>query len=335
MTPTTAIPPTMRAIEIKTPGGPEQLQLAERPTPEPKAHEVLVAVAAAGVNRPDVVQRQGQYAPPPGASDIPGLEIAGTVVAVGQEVTAWKIGDKVCALVPGGGYAEYAVADTGSCLPLPGDFSFVEAAAMPETFFTVWHNVFQRGGLKAGETLLIHGGSSGIGTTAIQIAKALGSIVIVTAGSPEKCEACRKLGADLAIDYRGEDFAEVIRASAFKGADVILDMVGGDYFGRNLKCLKPDGRIVMIAFLKGAKAEIDLASLMMKRLTVTGSTLRPRDTAFKAALAREVHERIWPLLANRRIVPPIHATFPLDEAASAHVLMESSVHIGKIVLKVK
>ncbi|MBL8643870.1 MAG: NAD(P)H-quinone oxidoreductase, partial [Rhodospirillaceae bacterium] len=315
---TTSIPATMRAVEIKTPGGPEQLVPAARPTPVPKTGEVLIAVEAAGVNRPDVVQRLGQYPAPPGASDLPGLEVAGRIVAVGDGVKTWKIGDAVCALIPGGGYAQYATADQGSCLPVPETFSMIEACAIPETFFTVWHNVFQRGGLKPGESLLVHGGSSGIGTTAIQVAKALGSAVIATAGSDDKCAACVKLGADVAINYRTQDFAEIVRGLPSKGVDVILDMVGGDYFARNLKCLKVDGRMVSIAFLKGAKTEADLSVIMLKRLTVTGSTLRNRDLAFKAALAAEVKAHVWPLLAARKVVPLIHKVFGLDDAAAAH-----------------
>ncbi|MBL8630125.1 MAG: NAD(P)H-quinone oxidoreductase [Rhodospirillaceae bacterium] len=329
-----SIPQTMRAVEIKTPGGPEVLVATTRPTPAPKTGEVLIKVEAAGVNRPDVVQRLGQYPAPPGSSDLPGLEVAGAIVAVGDGVSALKVGDKVCALIPGGGYAEYATADQGSCLPWPQGFTAIEACAIPETFFTVWHNVFQRGGLKPGESLLVHGGSSGIGTTAIQVAKALGSFVIATAGSDEKCDACKKLGADIAINYRTQDFVEVIRALPAKGVDVILDMVGGDYFARNLKCLKTDGRMVSIAFLKGAKTEADLSQIMLKRLTLTGSTLRNRDLGFKAALAAEVKAHVWPLLAARKVAPLIHTTFALEDAAKAHALMESSGHIGKIVLKI-
>jgi NADPH2:quinone reductase len=322
----------MRAVEIKSPGGPEQLVPTKRPVPAPKAGEVLIRVEAAGVNRPDVVQRMGQYPAPPGASDLPGLEVAGKVVATGG-TSAFNVGDSVCALLPGGGYAEYATADQGSCLPIPQGLSAEETCAIPETFFTVWHNVFQRGQLKPGEMLLIHGGSSGIGTTAIQIAKALGSKVIATAGSDEKCDACKTLGADIAINYRTQDFVEIVRALPEKGVDVILDMVGGDYFGRNLKSLKVDGRMVSIAFLKGAKTEADLSAIMLKRLTITGSTLRNRDLAFKAALAREVKAHVWPLLAARKVKPLIHQAFALEEAAKAHALMESSAHIGKIILK--
>jgi putative PIG3 family NAD(P)H quinone oxidoreductase len=324
----------MRAVEIRAPGGPEQLVPTTRPVPALKAGEVLIRVQAAGVNRPDVVQRLGQYPPPPGASDLPGLEVAGTVVAVAPDVSAFKPGNAVCALLPGGGYAEYAAADAGSCLPVPTGLSFVEAAAIPETAFTVWHNVFERGALKPGETLLVHGGTSGIGTTAIQIAKLKGAHVIATAGSDEKCAACLKLGADAAINYRTQDFVAVVRGLPAKGVDVILDMVGGDYFPRNLKCLKADGRLVVIAFLKGAKADADLSAIMLKRLVVTGSTLRARDAAFKARLAAEVQRELWPAYARRALAPLIHRTFPLAEAAAAHRLMESSAHIGKIVLEI-
>ncbi|MDX2145356.1 MAG: NAD(P)H-quinone oxidoreductase [Rhodospirillaceae bacterium] len=330
---TTALPAVMRAVEIKAPGGPEQLVETTRPLPAPGPREVLIRVAAAGVNRPDVVQRLGQYPAPPGASDLPGLEVAGHVVARGSDVARWTVGDAVCALLPGGGYAEFATADEGSCLPVPKNLSPVEAAAIPETFFTVWHNVFERGGLTAGESFLVHGGTSGIGTTAIQLAKTKGAFVIATAGSDEKCAACKSLGADVAVNYRAQDFAEVVRALPGKGVDVILDMVGGDYFPRNVKCLKADGRLVVIAFLKGAKSEIDLGPVMLKRLTITGSTLRARDLAFKAALAGAVERQVWPLLASGAVKPLIHGTFPLAEAAAAHSLMESSAHTGKIVLK--
>ncbi len=325
----------MRAIEIKAPGGPEQLVLTQCPVPAPRANEVLIRVQAAGVNRPDVVQRLGLYPAPPGASDLPGLEVAGTIAALGADVGNFKTGDSVCALLPGGGYAEFATADAGSCLPIPSGYSFVEAAALPETFFTVWHNVFERGALKAGETLLVHGGTSGIGTAAIQIAKLKGASVVATAGSDEKCTACIKLGATVAINYRTQDFVEVVRNLPSKGVDVVLDMVGGDYLARNLRCLKTDGRLVVIAFLKGAKTEIDLSAIMMKRLVVTGSTLRARDLAFKAKLAKAVHQELWPALGQRLITPQIHSVLPLAEAAAAHRLMESSAHIGKIVLKVE
>ena len=327
------IPTEMRAIEIKQPGGPEVLVPTRRPVPQPGMGEVLIRVAAAGVNRPDVFQRQGSYAPPPGTTDLPGLEVAGEVVAVGPETPRWKIGDKVTALVAGGGYAEFCVAPAPQCLPIPGQLSMVEAAALPETFFTVWTNVFQRGRLQAGETLLVHGGSSGIGTTAIQLASRSGSRVFVTAGSAEKCSICRELGASVAIDYRTEDFVRVIeRETGGKGVDVILDMVGGDYINRNLQCLAVEGRMVHISFLKGTKAEINLASLMVKRQTITGSTLRPQSVAQKGAIAKAVEEKVWPLVAAGEVQPQIHATFPLEQAADAHRLMESSIHVGKIML---
>jgi NADPH2:quinone reductase len=328
-------PATMRCIEISKPGGPEVLSLTTRPVPKPAAGEVLIAVAAAGVNRPDVVQRLGLYPPPPGASDIPGLEVAGRVIAHGDGVSAPAIGANVCALVAGGGYAAFAAAPAVTCLPIPAPLSLVQAAALPETFFTVWHNVFERGRLAPGETFLVHGGTSGIGTTAIQLAKAFGAFVATTAGSAEKCAACRKLGADLAIDYRTEDFVQVMKARApGGGADIILDMVGGDYVGRDLKTLKPDGRLVHIAFLKGAKVEVDLQPVMVKRLTITGSTLRPRDVAFKGALAAALKARVWPLLDQGRIAPVMDLEFPLEAASEAHKRLETSGHIGKIVLRV-
>ncbi|WP_339616548.1 NAD(P)H-quinone oxidoreductase [uncultured Gilvimarinus sp.] len=308
----------------------QQLRLQSVACPCPRAQEVLINVAAAGVNRPDVMQRQGLYPPPEDASPLPGLEVAGTVVACGAEVSRWQVGDQVCALVNGGGYAEYCVAPAGQVLPIPQGFSPVQAAALPETFFTVWHNVFQRGALKAGETLLLHGGTSGIGTTAIMLAKAFGARVLCTAGSDEKCQAAQQLGADLAINYRTEDF--VARVKAEGGADVILDMVGGDYIARNIKAAAVDGRIVNIAYLSGSKVELDFVSVMLKRLTLTGSTLRARSSDAKAALARELEQRVWPLLNAGSIKPLIAAEFPLAEAAAAHELMESSRHIGKIVL---
>lgn len=325
----------MNCIEIKAPGGPEVLVAATRAVPTLKNGEVLIRVEAAGVNRPDVAQRQGHYPAPPGASDIPGLEVAGEIVAVGGSVTTQQVGAKVTALVAGGGYAEYTAAPSGSCLPWPKGFSAEQAAALPETYFTVWHNVFERGALKSGETFLVHGGTSGIGTTAIQLAKAFGAIVATTAGSDAKCDACRTLGADLAINYRTQDFAELVRATSAKGADVILDMVGGSYLARNLKCLRPEGRLVVIALLGGARGEIDLGPLMMKRQTVTGSTLRARDDGFKAALAGAVHRHVWPLLESGRVAPVLFKAFPWAEAASAHALMESSGHIGKIILKMQ
>lgn len=324
----------MACIEIKAPGGPEQLVPAQRPVPVPREGEVLVAVAAAGVNRPDVAQRMGLYPAPPGASDVPGLEVAGTVVALGPGVTTRTIGDNVCALITGGGYAEYATAAAVNCLPFPKNFTAEMAAALPETFFTVWHNVFERGALQRGEVFLVHGGTSGIGTTAIQLAKAFGAFTVATAGSDEKCDACRALGADLAINYRTTDFVEELKAKApGKGADVILDMVGGSYLARNLRSLKADGRLVSIAFLEGSKVEVDLMPVMLKRLTLTGSTLRMRDNAFKGALAASLKTRIWPLLDRGTVKPVIHCTLPLGQAAAAHRLMESSRHIGKIILK--
>lgn len=326
-------PETMTAIEIAQPGGPEVLRPATRPVPRPGRGEVLIRVAAAGVNRPDVLQRKGGYAPPPGASDIPGLELAGEVVALGEGVETWQPGDAVCALVAGGGYAEYAVAPAAQCLPVPRGLTPVEAAALPETYFTVWSNVFDRGGLREGERFLVHGGSSGIGTTAIQLAAQFGARVFATAGSAEKCRACEALGAERAIDYREEDFVEVVKQAA-GGCDLILDMVGGAYIPRDVSLLSPDGRLVFIAFLGGPKAELDFSQVMVKRLTLTGSTLRPREIAFKAAIAANLQTRVWPLLEAGKVRPVLHRTFPLAEAAQAHALMESSAHIGKIVLTV-
>jgi NADPH2:quinone reductase len=322
----------MTAIEIREPGGPDVLVPTQRPVPRPAAGEVLVKVTAAGVNRPDVLQRGGGYPPPPGASDIPGLEIAGTVLAVGDGAERWQVGDQVCALVAGGGYAEYCTAPAPQCLPVPVSFSMVEAAALPETFFTVWSNVFDRARLAAGETILVHGGSSGIGTTAIQLARAFGARVLTTAGSDEKCEACRRLGADVAINYRTEDFVAVVRAETKDGVNVVLDMVGGDYIQRNIAAAAPDGRLVQIAFLGGSKASVDFLPLMLKRLTYTGSTLRPRPVAFKGAIARALEAKVWPLLASGQVRPQIFKTFPLREAAQSHRLMESSAHVGKIML---
>ncbi len=329
------LPATMTAIEIREPGDPEVLVPTRRPVPQPGKGEVLIKVAAAGVNRPDVLQRQGSYPPPPGASDIPGLELAGEVVALGEGVSAPKLGDQVCALVTGGGYAEYCVAPAPQCLPLPKGYSMEQAAALPETFFTVWVNVFERSGLKPGETLLVHGGTSGIGTTAIQLATALGSRVFATAGSAEKVKACEELGAERGINYREEDFVEVVKqATDGRGVDVILDMVGGDYIPRDIKALAEDGRLSFIAFLGGPKAEVNFMPLMLKRLTITGSTLRARPVEVKAALAAKLKEKVWPLLEAGRIAPVMAASFPLSEAAAAHALMESSDHIGKIVLTV-
>jgi putative PIG3 family NAD(P)H quinone oxidoreductase len=331
----TRLPDRMTAIAIPTPGGPEALVPEQRPVPQPNAEEIIVRVRAAGVNRPDVMQRKGQYPPPPGAPDTPGLEIAGEVVAAGDKVTRWKVGDNVCALVAGGGYAEYCAADEATALPIPQDFSFIEAAALPETFMTVWHNVFERGALKAGETLLVHGGSSGIGTTAIMLAKAFGATVIATAGSAEKCEACRKLGADVAIDYKTEDFvARTKEATGKKGADLILDMIGGDYVDKNYEAAAVEGRIVQIATQKGTKITSDLRRLMLKRLTHTGSTLRARPVADKAAIAQALEAKVWPLLGSGKVKPVIDSTYPLARASEAHARMETSQHIGKIVLEV-
>jgi NADPH2:quinone reductase len=328
-----ALPAEITVIAIRAPGGPEMLVPEPRPLPQPAEGEVLVKVAAAGVNRPDVAQRQGNYPPPKGATDIPGLEIAGEVVALGPGVRRWKLGDKVMALVVGGGYAEYCPAHESHCLPVPAGLSMVEAAAIPETFFTVWHNTFERGRLAAGETLLVHGGSSGIGTVAIQLAKAFGARVVTTAGSAEKCEACRKLGADVAINYKTEDFVTATKAAtAGLGAEVVLDMVGGDYIERNYEAAAIDGRIVQIAFLGSSKATVDFRRLMLKRLTHTGSTLRARSVADKAAIARAVEDRVLPLIAAGKVKPLIDSTFPLREAAAAHAKMEASTHIGKIVL---
>ena len=326
-------PETMTAIEIPEPGGPDALVPTTRPVPEPGAGEVLIKVAAAGVNRPDVMQRQGGYPPPPGASDIPGLEIAGAVAALGPGVTGLKIGDQVLALVTGGGYAEYCAAPTAQCLPVPKGLDLKEAAAIPETFFTVWTNVFDRGGLQAGESLLVHGGSSGIGTTAIQLAHAFGARVFTTAGSAEKCKACESLGAERAINYREEDFVEVVKeATGNAGVNVVLDMVGGDYIQRNIKALAPDGRLCYIAFLGGSKAEVDFLPMMLKRITISGSTLRARSVEFKAEIAQNLKKNVWPLIEAGTVKPILHETFPLAEAAAAHRLMESSAHIGKIVL---
>ncbi|HXW50191.1 MAG TPA: NAD(P)H-quinone oxidoreductase [Xanthobacteraceae bacterium] len=331
--PTSHLPTSMTCIAIREPGGPEVLVPEQRPVPSPADGEILVKVIAAGVNRPDVLQRKGQYPPPKGATEIPGLEIAGEVAAIGRNVARWKRGDKVMALVVGGGYAEYCLAFEGHALPLPADLSMVEAAAIPETFFTVWHNAFERGKLAAGETLLVHGGSSGIGTTAIQLARALGARVITTAGTAEKCEACRKLGADLAINYKTEDFVALTKqATAGHGADVILDMVGGDYIGRNYEVAAVEGRIVQIAFQASSRTNVDMMRLMLKRLTHTGSTLRARSVADKSAIARAVQTHVLPLIAAGGVRPVIDSSFPLVQASAAHARMESGDHIGKIVL---
>jgi len=330
-----SVPATMTAIGVTSPGGPEVLQPVERPIPVPGPGQVLIAVEAAGVNRPDVLQRQGSYPAPKGHSDIPGLEVAGRIAAVGADVARYKVGDAVMALVNGGGYATHCIAEHGSTLPVPAGLSMVEAAGVPETAFTVWHNVFERGGLKAGEWLMVHGGTSGIGVMAVQLAKARGANVIATAGSDEKCRACRKLGADWAVNYRDQDFAEVVKeATGGKGVDVILDMVGGDYVERNIRCAAEDARIVNIAYQQGSKVTVDMIRVMLKRLTLTGSTLRIRSSEVNAGIAKNVETHVSPLLAERRIKVVVDHTFPLREAAEAHRRLESSTHIGKIVLTV-
>lgn len=329
------LPETMTAVEIGATGGPDVLRPIRCPVPRPGPDEILIEIAAAGVNRPDVFQRQGRYAPPPGASPLPGLEVAGSVVALGTGVTGWSPGDAVCSLVAGGGYAEYCVAPAPQCLPIPRGMDVPAAAAIPETFFTVWTNVFERGRLAAGETFLVHGGASGIGTTAIQLARAFGARVFATAGSSEKCAACVALGAERAIDRRSEDFVAVVHElTGGRGVDLVLDMVGGEYLARNLAVLAVDGRLVEIAFLRGSKAEIDLSAVMQRRLTLTGSLLRPRSVQEKGAIARALLSNVWPLLEAGRVRPVIHATFPLAEAAAAHRLMETNEHVGKIVLVV-
>ncbi len=332
---TAPLPETMTAIAIREPGGPKVLEQETRPVPHAYDGRILIKVAAAGVNRPDVMQRMGLYPPPEGAPDIPGLEVAGEVVAVGRDVTRWLVGDRATALVPGGGYAEYCIADEGVALPIPKGLSLVEAAALPETYFTVWSNVFMRGGLKKGEIFLVHGGSSGIGSTAIQLAKLFGATVIATAGSEEKCQACRDFGADHAINYLTTDYVSAVKeATSGHGADLILDMVGGDYIERNYSAAAIEGRIVQIAFLNGASAEVDFRRLMLKRLTHTGSTLRSREVAFKASVASELERKVWPEISAGRVKPIIDSTFPLASAADAHARMDSGRHIGKIVLTV-
>jgi putative PIG3 family NAD(P)H quinone oxidoreductase len=323
----------MRAIEISKPGGPEALRPCERPIPSPGAEQILIEVDHAGVNRPDALQRAGSYATPPGASDLPGLEASGRVSAIGPGVTRWAVGDRVCALLPGGGYAEHVVTHQDHALPVPDGLSMAQAAALPETFFTVWSNVFMRAGLRAGQRFLVHGGSSGIGTVAIQLARARGARVFATAGTAEKCAACERLGAEQAINYREADFVDAMKAVG--GADVILDMVGGEYLPRNIKALADDGHLQQIAFLQGPKVELNFAPLMVRRLTISGSTLRPQSDAAKAAIAQELRDRVWPLLAAGRVAPVMDQTFALEEAAEAHARMESSAHIGKIVLKVR
>jgi NADPH2:quinone reductase len=331
-----SVPSSMRAIEISTPGAPDVLRVTQRPVPAAAAGEVLIQVTAAGVNRPDVLQRKGAYAPPPGASDIPGLEVAGRIVALGNGVGEWKVGDRICALVSGGGYAEYVNVPAVQCLPVPRGLSLTEAAGLPETFFTVWVNVFQRAALKGDESLLVQGGSSGIGVTAIQLAHAFGHRVFATAGSDEKCRQCEVLGAERAINYRNEDFVEVIKqVSGGRGVDVILDMVGGEYVQRELACLADDGRLSLIAFLGGSKANLDMSDILRRRLTITGSTLRPRTVEFKGAVARELREKVWPLIDAGRIRPVIYRTFGLEQASEAHALMETSTHVGKILLTVE
>jgi len=323
----------MRAVEISTPGPPEVLKPVERPSPVPGAGEVLIRVKAAGVNRPDVLQRGGAYPPPPGASDLPGLEVSGTIEALGDGVTRWRVGDRVCALLAGGGYAELCVAPAVQCLPIPAAMDFISAAAVPETFFTVWTNVFDRGRLKAGETALFHGGSSGIGTTAIQLAVARGARVFATAGSDEKCRACEQLGAERCINYKDEDFVAVIKdVTRGRGVDLILDIVGGDYIARDLVALAVEGRLVVIGFMGGDTATLDFRRILGRRLTVTGSTLRPRSPAEKGEIAAALQKEVWPLLEKGSVKPVVYRTFPLEDAAAAHRLMESSEHVGKIVL---
>ncbi len=327
------IPTSMRLIDIREFGPADNLHIADAATPEPGAGEVLIKVASAGINRPDILQRQGNYAPPPGAGDVPGLEVAGVVAAVGSDCKRFAVGDEVCALVASGGYAEYCRAPEPQCLPIPNNVSLVEAGGLPETYFTVWSNLFQRGGLSSGETVLVHGGSSGIGTTAIQLARAKGARVITTVGSADKAEACAALGADVTINYREQDFeAEVGHATEGAGVDVILDIVGGDYVQRNINSLAVDGRLVQLAFLRGAKITANMGLLMRRRLTWTGSTLRPRSVDFKGAIAASLEAEVWPLFAAGKLKPVVHATFPLGQAAAAHRLMEGGAHIGKILL---
>ncbi len=327
----TAFPEQMKVVEIKKAGGPEGLSVGSRPVPQPKAGEVLIKVAAAGVNGPDIVQRRGLYPPPKGASDLLGLEIAGTVVAIGGDIKDWSVGVEVCARTNGGGYGEYCAVLASHCLPIPKGLSVVEAAGIPETFFTVWSNVFMGAGLKEGETFLVHGGAGGIGSTAIKLAKAFGAKVFATDSPAERCDACRKMGADRVIDYQKEDFVEVVRNEA-KGANVILDIVGGDYIERNIKAAAPDARIIQLAFNKGSKIQIDLMPIMLKRLVYTGSTLRSRPDAFKTEIARQLREKVWPKIEAGNIKSSVYKTFPLNRAAEAHRLMESAAHVGKIIL---
>jgi len=325
----------MRAVEITQFGSPDVLKIGERPIPVPGPGEVLIKVAAAGVNRPDVIQRYGKYPPPPGASDIPGLEVAGHIAGRAPDVVQWRDGDAVCALLSGGGYAEYCVAPQVQCLPPPDGVSIVDAAAIPETFFTVWTNVFERGALRSAQTMVVHGGSSGIGTTAIQLGRAHGARVFATAGSDEKCTACRALGAEIAVNYRTTDWVQAFRdATGGRGVELVLDMVGGDYVARNLELLAVEGRLVQIAFLKSSRVEVDLMQVMRRRLTITGSTLRPRSPEEKGLIARQLYDRVWPLFERGLVRPVVHAVFPLDQAAAAHRMMEEGHHIGKILLTV-
>lgn len=330
------IPDTMRQVRFDGAGGPEVIKLETAAVPQPGSGQVLIEVVAAGVNRPDCLQRAGGYPPPPGATAIPGLEVSGRIVALGDGVSELSVGDEVCALVASGGYAEYCLADSALCLPVPGPLSLLEAGGLPENYFTVYDNIFTRGGLVAGETLLVHGGSSGIGSTAIQLAKHAGAIVYATAGSPEKCDFCRSLGADAAIDYRAQSFdEEVKRLTEGKGVDVILDMVGGPYIARNISLLAMEGRLVQIAFLQSSKVDIDLMPVMLRRLSITGSTLRPRSVALKAKIADALRQNVWPLLEKGAVRPVVHATFPLEQAREAHEMMESSAHSGKIMLEIR
>lgn len=329
------LPKSMKAIEITEPGGPDVLKLVERNVPTPEASEVLIRIEAAGVNRPDIAQRQGHYPPPPGAVDILGLEVAGKIIALGKDVTEWKIGDEICALVTGGGYAEYVATPSSLCLPLPKGLTMTEGAAIPETFFTVWTNVFDRGQLKAGETFLVHGGSSGIGTTAIQLATNFGARVFATAGSQEKCHACEDLGAERAVNYKTEDFVEILKdITDGNGIDVTLDMVAGNYVPMDIELAAADGRIILISVLGGTSGEIDFLQLIIKRLVLTGSTLRPRSIKDKSKIARSLKEKVWPFIESGKIKPQIYKIFPLSDVTTAHQLMESSQHIGKIVLKI-
>lgn len=330
---TAAMPEQMKVVEIKKPGGPEELSTGSRPVPQTNTGDVLIKVAAAGVNGPDIVQRKGGYPPPKGASDLLGLEIAGTIVAIGSGVLDWSVGDQVCALTNGGGYAQYCTVLASHCLPIPKGLSMVEAAGIPESFFTVWSNVFMGARLKEGETFLVHGGAGGIGTTAIQLAKAFGAVVYATDSPAERCAACKQLGADRVIDFNKEDFVEIIR-NEVNGADVILDIVGGDYIERNIKAAKPDARIIQLAFNKGSKVEINLMPIMLKRLIYTGSTLRSRPDSFKSEISKQLKEKVWPKIEAGKVKPSVYKTFPLEQAADAHRLMESAQHFGKIIIEI-